>query len=161
ESLRAVDTPFGEPLIVFHGTARVGMAFESQARIRLALEIGLEITGERSESSLLAGKQASVAILERGLGCRKINTVQGKSPLDGADIWRLRWGLNVHRGCGRSHERLISVIAHIAGHGNCPRLRAPGVQGSGGGVAGNVSGARCVTVGQPAAIGAAGVRVDG
>ena len=63
ETLDAVDTPFGELLIVFHGTARVGMAFKSQAGIRLALEICLEISGERTESFLLAGKQAGIGIL--------------------------------------------------------------------------------------------------
>ena len=38
ESLGAVDTPFGESLIVWHGAARVGVAFQSQAGIGLGLE---------------------------------------------------------------------------------------------------------------------------
>ena len=48
ETLGAVNAPFGKCLIVFHRTARIGMAFKSQASIRLTLEIGLEITCELS-----------------------------------------------------------------------------------------------------------------
>ena len=86
EALGAVDTPFGKRLIVFHGTARVGMAFKSQASIRLALEIGLEIASERNKSLLLTGKQAAIGILRRGLGGCKIDTVQGEPLFDRAGL---------------------------------------------------------------------------
>jgi hypothetical protein len=75
EVLDALDTPFRERLIVFHGTTPIGMAFKCPACIELALEIDLEVTGECPKSSLLACKQPDVGILARRLGRRKINTV--------------------------------------------------------------------------------------
>jgi len=67
------------------------VTFKSQAGIRLALEICLEITGERIECFLLACKQAGLGILECRLRRRKIDTVKGKPPLDGSDFGRRRW----------------------------------------------------------------------
>jgi hypothetical protein len=93
----AVDAPLRKRLIVFHGSALVAMALKSQAGIRFALEISLEITCECSESLFLAGKQTAVRILARRLVRRKINTPDGQSLLDrdnlrcGSLYLRRRW----------------------------------------------------------------------
>src|SRR5947209_17014672 len=111
------------------------MAFKSQAGIRLALQVCFEVTGQRSESFLLAGEQACVRIFRGRLCRRKIDAVERKPSLDSADIRLGSWGwpwLHVHGRGGGSSERRISVIAHIARHSNWPRLRASAVQGSGG-----------------------------
>ena len=63
------------------------MAFKSQASIRLALEIGLEIASERNQSLFLTGKQAAIGILTRGLGGCKIDTVQREPLFD--RVWLL------------------------------------------------------------------------
>ncbi len=50
EASGALDAPFGERLIVFHGGAWVGMAFENQVGIRLDLQIFPEIASQRKEA---------------------------------------------------------------------------------------------------------------
>ena len=87
EAFGALNSPFGERLIVFHGASRVGMAFESQMSIRLGLEVRFEVFRQRSQGLLLAGKETAVGIRDSWLiGC-KVNTVQGKS---GFEFYELR-----------------------------------------------------------------------
>src|SRR5947209_18813092 len=139
------------------------MAFKSQAGIRLALQVCFEVTGQRSESFLLAGEQAPVRIFRGRLGRRKIDAVERKPSLDSADIRLGSWGwswLHVHGGGGGGSERRIPVITHIACHSNWSMLRSPAVDVSGGSVAGNSVGAGCITVVLPTSFRMACIRCD-
>ena len=67
EVLDARDAPLGQCLVVRYRPAWIGMAFQNQMRIWFALKIRLEVSGKRGERLLLAGQQACIGILDRGL----------------------------------------------------------------------------------------------
>jgi hypothetical protein len=81
------------------------------------------------------------------------------------DLWSRSRGrrrrLHVHYGGGRGRERRIAIIAYVASDRDMAWLRALCSQSGGFAVAGYLAGACRVAVCQPAAIRAAGVRIDG
>lgn len=79
EASGALDTPFGERLIVFRGTSPVGMTFKRQVRLLLTLKILIEIVRERYEGLPLAGKQSTIRFCDGRLIGWKVNAVQGKA----------------------------------------------------------------------------------
>src|SRR5580692_4232310 len=140
------------------------MALQSEAGIRLGLEINQKVAGERSQGFLLAGEQSGVGILKTWLRGRKIYAVKRKPLLDcshDGDVWlRRRWRLQVHHGRGRSQERVTAVVAHVTGYGDGTGLRVRSIQGRGGIAARDVSSAGRVAVRQNATIRAGGNRCD-
>src|SRR5579864_1061404 len=125
ETTHPVYAPLRERLIKGRRTALVGMAFQNQFSVRLALQIFHEVAGQGEQRLLLAEHQATLGIRWRGLGGREIDAVQGEPAFQFLDLGR-RWRrFNGHLGGGRT------VQAARVGAGSADRDRS---RGSAGGV---------------------------
>src|ERR1700681_3816606 len=141
------------------------MATEDQVGIRLVSQITFEVRGQDFQDLRLTVNQATRGILGGGPSGWKVNTMESEPGFQLLDLrgrGRRRWrGFHVHHGGGRGRERGIAVIAYVASDRDMTWLCAPCIQRGSVSVAGDLSGAGGIAVSQPAAIRAAGARIDG
>jgi hypothetical protein len=86
KDLSTSHTPFRERLVVRIRSARIGVAFQDQVRLRLTLEIRLEVGSKSGQRSLLALDQSSSGFSGGRLRSREINAVQRKPRLEPANL---------------------------------------------------------------------------